>query len=689
MEAECSRKNRLAREKSPYLRLHACNPVDWYPWGREAFEAAKRLDKPLFISIGYSTCHWCHVMARESFEDPGVASILNRVFVNVKVDREELPDVDRYYMAYCQVAGEGCGWPLTIVALPDGRPFFVATYLTRDQLIDLALNVERVWRERRHDLEYVAGRASGYIEELLTSRAEAPVSEDALHTGYTSLKGIYDPDYGGFGRAPKFPSPHYYLFLLRYWLRYRVSNALEMCVKSIDAMIYGGIRDHIGGGFHRYSTDRYWILPHFEKMLYDQATMIMALTELYQATGSKKYMEVAVETFDFLSREMESREGGFYSAIDAESGGIEGGFYTYTASELREVLGDDYSIASKVFNVIEDGNYRDEATRVKTGRNILYTGRPPEEIARSLGISPEELESLMARIKGRLLEYREATKPKPLVDTKILADWNGLAIAALSQLYMASLDERILNSARRAALFIEDKMMDGDLIYHVYKDGEARVEGFLDDYAYVLWGLIDLYQATGEPRFMELSLDVANAITKNLWRDDKGLLQAREGSGSIMAGKPAETYDSSYPSGYSAATYNLLRLSRLTGEVEFEEKAKRLLRIAGGLILNAPLAHISLLLTLDYILGPSYEVVVVEGSNSSLVSEFRSRLAGVYMPRKVIVFKGREGDGVDRLASYTRSMIPLNGLTSFYVCRNHVCNLPVVDAVEAIRMIKP
>nr|MEB3860298.1 thioredoxin domain-containing protein [Desulfurococcales archaeon] len=497
-QAGCSKPNRLARERSPYLRMHACNPVDWHPWGEEAFKRARMEDKPVHISIGYSSCHWCHVMARESFEDPEVARVLNEVFVNVKVDREERPDVDRYYMSYCQAVGEGCGWPLTIIATPDGKPFFVATYLPREKLLSLARAVERAWREDRSRVEEVAEDSDKALSSLLLpSRGVDEVPGDVYSRAVAALRASFDEVFGGFGYQPKFPNPTIHLFLLRQWYRTRSFDSLLMVERSLKSMILGGIRDHVGGGFHRYSTDRYWVLPHFEKMLYDQGSMLLLLSEAYQATGDADYLEVAVETSRFLEREMKGAEGAFYSSIDSESGGVEGLYYTWTLEELSAALsGEELEVAVKAFNVSREGNYRDEATGRRTGRNVLYLGRPVEAIARDLGMDARELKRILSRLKESLARFRESSKPRPMTDTKILADWNGLAIAGLARLANVTGDNRWLELALNACSFIRENMMEGSLLYHAYKDGEAYVEGFLDDYSLVAWGLLEAYQAS-------------------------------------------------------------------------------------------------------------------------------------------------------------------------------------------------
>ncbi|MCE4612371.1 MAG: thioredoxin domain-containing protein [Desulfurococcales archaeon] len=679
-DVNCDRPNRLARERSPYLRMHACNPVDWYPWGEEALEAAKRLDKPLHISIGYSSCHWCHVMARESFEDPEVASVLNEVFVNVKVDREERPDIDRYYMTYCQAVGEGCGWPLTVVATPDGRPFFVATYLPRSRLLGLAEAIKRAWREERGKIEEIAGESARAVASWLLPRGrEEELPVDLASRAYNALRSSFDATFGGFGYQPKFPNPTIHLFLLRYWRFTGVIDSLVMVERTLKSMILGGIRDHVGGGFHRYSTDRYWILPHFEKMLYDQGSMILVLSEAYQATGDREYLDVAMETLEFLRREMLGSEGGFYSSIDSESNGVEGLYYTWTLEELSAALsGDDLEIAVKAFNVSSEGNYREEATRRKTGRNVLYMGRPLEALARELGMGERELELRLGRIKENLRRFREEEKPRPMVDTKVLADWNGLAIAGVSRLSFVTGDVNALKLGLRAATFIREKMMDGSSLYHAYKDGEAYIDGMLDDYGLVLWGLLEAYQASSDPGILGDAVELARETVRRFWDDQIGFRATPRGVEPQMAG---EVVDGAYPQGVPVASYALARLSRITGEKRLEEVARRALKVHSEVIAGAPHACAMALAVNYYIRGPTREVVIVPGRGFEEVMEAARKR---YLPDTVFLVKR---PGLEDVAPYTRSMTSLGGKATVYVCENQTCRLPVTSPSDMLRLL--
>ncbi|MCE4603315.1 MAG: thioredoxin domain-containing protein [Desulfurococcales archaeon] len=678
---ECRKPNRLIHERSLYLRLHACNPVDWWPWGREALKEAKRLDKPLLVSIGYSTCHWCHVMARESFSDPEVARVLNRVFINIKVDREERPDVDSYYMEYCQVASGSCGWPLTVIALPDGRPFYVATYLPRQELLNLAEAVEEMWRTRREDLESVAERAATTLAYTRQPRPGEP-GWDPVGRAYERIAAAFDWEHGGVGVRPKFPTPHLYSFLLRYWRRTGVRASRDMVTLTLDTMLRRGIWDHVGWGLHRYSVDRYWHLPHFEKMLYDQAGLMLLLVEAWRATGRDRYLEYSKRVAGFLLREMRGKHGGFYSAIDSESGGVEGLYYTFTLREVEEALGEDAGLAVKVFGLRREGNYRDEATGRLTGRNIISLALGPEELAAEQGISVEEAQQIIDGMLERLRTYREKSKPRPRVDEKVLADWNGMTIRALAELYRSTRDPDILEAATGAYRHIKERHMDGDTMLHSYMDGEASVEGSLDDYAHTAMAAIALHQATQNPIYLQDALDLAKAVKSKLLRDGT-LLQLPADADSPLAGAPAEAYDSSYPPGAPVMIQALAMLYKITGEPWLRDIAWRALKSLWGHLEEAPAGYTSLLTGAMMLLDPGEELVIALPSDDGDPLEIEA--AKLYAPSLAIIrITPSTRDPVARIAPYTRSMIPVNGRPTYYLCRNRVCNLPVHDPSKVL-----
>ena len=499
--------NRLIFEKSPYLLQHADNPVDWYPWGDEAFDRAAKERKPVFLSIGYATCHWCHVMAHESFEDSGVAALLNKDFICIKVDREERPDIDSIYMTVCQMMTGRGGWPLTVILTPEKKPFFTGTYFPKKSrfgmtgLIDLLPRIAQSWQERRDDLLASAEEISAALRNEQEKPAEDFPDISLLHMGYEELARQFDPENGGFGRAPKFPAPHTLLFLLRFWKRTGETRALSMVEKTLTSMRSGGIFDQIGGGFHRYSTDAQWQVPHFEKMLYDQALLVMAYTEAYQATHNPEFRKTTDEIITYVIRNLTSPEGAFFSAEDADSAGGEGAFYLWTADETEKVLGkDDAGVAARFFGITHAGNYQGEETGGE--QNILTRKSSIADMASSSGISEIELESRLESIRTKLFIARE-NRAHPSRDDKVLTDWNGLFIAALAQAARTFGNEKYLESARTAMKFILTRMRsaDGGLL-HRYRGGEPAIPAFGDDYAFVIKALIELYESTFEPSYL-------------------------------------------------------------------------------------------------------------------------------------------------------------------------------------------
>ncbi|HER34905.1 MAG TPA: thioredoxin domain-containing protein, partial [Halothiobacillaceae bacterium] len=606
--------NRLALEKSPYLLQHADNPVDWYPWGEDAFERARREDKPVFLSIGYSTCHWCHVMEHESFEDSTVAAAMNDAFVCIKVDREERPDIDNIYMTVCQMMTGRGGWPLTIVMTPDRRPFFAATYLPAQTMLKLCAGASEAWRTRR---EQVLEDATGITDAL--AGAVGASAGDALDAGvmrdaYDQLAARYDSTFGGFGAAPKFPSPHNILFLLRYWARSGDPYALEMVSRTLDRMSRGGIYDQVGDGFHRYSTDQRWLLPHFEKMLYDQAMLTMAYTEAFQAMPDDRYRQTALGVIEYVTRDLSDPGGGFYSAEDADSDGEEGKFYVWTEDELRSVLNsDDADLAVSVYGVETDGNFVEEASREghRSGANVLHLDRPLSEHAADLGFELPELQRRIESIRARLFEAR-GTRVRPGLDDKVLADWNGLMIAGLAKAARVFGDSTLAGRARRAADFVHEHMSapDGGL-FHRYRGGECGITGMIDDYAFVTWGLLELYEATFDVTLLERAVALTDVMLERFWDDDDGALYFTAADAEELIVRQKEIYDGAVPSGNSVAMLNLVRLARMTGRSEYEDRAVAIGRAFAIQVRRAPAAHTQLMCGLDFLLGPSHEVVIV------------------------------------------------------------------------------
>jgi len=695
------RPNKLISEKSPYLLQHAHNPVDWYPWGPEAFERARKEDKPIFLSIGYSTCHWCHVMEEESFEDPQVARLMNQTFVCIKVDREERPDIDNIYMTLCQMMTGRGGWPMTIIMTPDKKPFFATTYIPKETrfgqtgMKELIPGIRALWEGRREELFASAEQIAGALDQIASEVAGSPtgeLGEGVLKTAYDQLSQNFDTQYGGFGTAPKFPIPHNLLFLLRYWRRTGDEHALGMVEKTLQGMRRGGIYDHVGFGFHRYSTDSRWFLPHFEKMLYDQALLAMAYTEAYQATeDTEEYAQTAREIFTYVLRDMTDPKGGFYSAEDADSEGKEGKFYLWTHDEVGRILSrEEVELVTAVFNIEREGNFTEEATGRKTGGNILYLKKPLSEIAADLGIP---LEGLGKRLEGARIKLFDAREKRvhPHKDDKILTDWNGLMIAALAKGAQVCDEPLYEEAAKRAADFILTSMVDTKgRLYHRYRDGEAAITAFLDDYAFLTWGLIELYETTFEPRYLERALTLNAMMIKHFWDGEQGGFFFTADDADAILTRKKEVYDGAVPSGNAVAMLNLLRLARLTAHSELEDKAAHLSRAFSSALSQSPGAHTQWMVALDFARGPSYEVVIVGDPKAEDTKAMLKTLREAFVPNKAVILRpaSEKNPDITRLAEFTKGLSRLNNKATAYVCRDFRCELPATEPQQMLRLLE-
>ena len=687
--------NRLADEQSPYLRQHKDNPVDWYPWGEDAFEKAKDEDKPIFLSIGYSTCHWCHVMEEESFEDPEVAKLMNDTFVPIKVDREERPDVDTIYMNVCQMMRGQGGWPLTILLTPDRKPFYAATYLPKTGrfqqmgLMDLIQRVDQMWEGERDRLLTDADEVTSLLQRSVDEGGgtEAP-DEAVLDEAHGQLSRQFDQTHGGFGSAPKFPAPHNLLFLLRQWHRTGEERALEMVTKTLDEMRLGGVYDQVGYGFHRYSTDERWVLPHFEKMLYDQATHVLAYTEAYRATGADRYETTAREVLTYVLRDLQAPEGGFYSAEDADSENEvgemeEGAFYVWSLDEVRDLLDEETAeLVIDLYNMTPEGNYQEEATGERTGKNVLYLDRPLAEVAEQRGMDEKALRATLEDVRSTLLEARDE-RSRPGLDDKVLTDWNGLMIAALATAARIFDEPEYEDAAGEAVEFLLDTMRDGEgRLLHRYRDGEAAIRGHLDDYAFLVWGLIELYETTFDPRWLEAAIDLIDDSLDHFWDEQGGFfLTADDGEELIV--RPKEVSDGAMPSGNSAMLANLLRLARLTGRTEYEERADALARWAGRQARSRPTGFTALLAGLQFALGDAREVVIAGKEESKDTQALIEVLRDEYAPFTVVLHRS-PGDNppIAELAPFTETQTPVDGQAAAYVCRNFQCETPATDPAQ-------
>jgi uncharacterized protein len=697
--------NRLAREKSPYLLQHAENPVDWYPWGEEAFERARREHKPVFLSVGYSTCHWCHVMERESFADPEVARLLNEAFVCIKVDREERPDLDGHFMAVCQMLTGSGGWPLTVVMTPDKRPFFAGTYFPKTRrwgrvgLMELVPRLREAWETKRDEVLRAAGTILSNLERpragggkaggaAAEERERGEPAAETLDRAFRELEADFDEVRGGFGNAPKFPIPHTIGFLLRYAKRAGSGAARAMAERTLEAMRLGGIYDHLGFGFHRYSTDAGWLLPHFEKMLYDQALLIDAYAEAYAATGKECFRRTAEEVAEYVARDLTSPEGLFYTAEDADSEGEEGRFYVWTIEEIRAALEDEETaFAAKIFNVRPEGNFA-EPGRGPDGRNVLHRKRP-EDAECAAAKSSADHEKELRRVRERLFEARE-TRARPFKDTKVLTDWNGLMIGALAGLARVTGKDAYLRAAERAADELLERMRgpDGRLL-HMYADGEARVPAFVDDYAFLVKGLVDLYEAGFDPRWLERALELVPQAVERLWDEENGGFFFAPRNADISV-RRKEIYDGAVPSGNSVMLGNLLRLARMTGRADLESLAGRQAEAFAAEVEAHPRAHTEFLRGLDFALGPSHEIVIVGKRGDKATEELLAALRGLYVPNVVVLFKPADEPGAAeklvRLAPFTKGMDAGGGVAAAHVCSAGACLRPVrsADGLRAI-----
>ena len=678
--------NRLISEKSPYLLQHAHNPVDWYPWSEEAFRAAAREDRPVFLSIGYSTCHWCHVMARESFQDHEVADLLNRTFICIKVDREERPDIDQIYMkAALAMTGRG-GWPLSIIMTPDKKPFFAATYIPKRGsfgqagMMEIIPKIGQLWKESRDELLRSADQILDHLKRASVgpSPEDEALDQSLLKSGYDALESIYDLHNGGFGGAPKFPAPHNLLFLLRYWKRSKDAFALQMVEETLQAMRMGGIFDQLGGGFHRYSTDASWRVPHFEKMLYDQAMMAMAYTEAYQATGKEEYARTVQEILEYVLRDMTSPQGGFFSAEDADSDGEEGAYYLWRAEELKEVLdGEQFRLLIRLFDIYESGNF-------EAGRNILIARSTFRDAASVLGVSDNELYAHWEGIRERLLAEREK-RLHPQKDDKILADWNGLMITALARASQALSRPDYADAAARAADFILNEMKTGEgRLLHSYREGRA-ISGCLDDYAFLVWGLIDLYETLFEVKYLRDAIMLVRSMIEHFWDTEKGGLFFSPDDASDLPLREKAFRDGAIPSGNSAAMLDLLRLSHLTGQMEWEDKAWQLARASGASAPGQTLGYTMLLSSLDYGLGPAQQIALAGEKEDEEMIEMLKAIRESFLPN-ISVLLARGEDSAE-LAEFARGLIKIEGKSAAYVCSGKSCRPPVTDPKELMLML--
>jgi uncharacterized protein len=749
--------NRLAQEKSPYLLQHAHNPVDWYPWGEEAFAKARRENKPIFLSIGYSTCHWCHVMAHESFENEEVAAIMNREFVNIKVDREERPDVDRVYMTFVQATTGGGGWPMSVWLTPDLKPFVGGTYFPPDERYgqpafkNVLLQIATAWKEA-HDK--IVEQGSKIVEALRQSQSAAPsderINDSVLDTAYRQIDRSYDPKEGGFGSAPKFPRPVTLNFLTRFYARevghasrlpsevdatetvalQQGKHALDMALFTLHKMAAGGMRDHIGGGFHRYSVDRYWHVPHFEKMLYDQAQLAVAYLDALQilrdphlnpqvglATREERreadakapvrveFEAVARQILDYVARDMTSKEGGFFSAEDADSpivAGIgdpghgktaEGAFYIWTKKEIDDALGDSAEVFDFHYGVQAHGNApegsdpHDEFRR----KNILIERHTIAETARHFKKSEGEIEKILAKSREKLFAIR-AQRPRPHLDDKTISAWNGLMISAFSRAAQVLDDPRYLEIAKRAANFVKTNLYDSsrEILYRNYREGRSEIEGFADDYSFVVQGLLDLYEASFDVAWLKFAAELQQTQDRLFFDEKNGGYFSTSGKDQNVFLRMKDDNDGAEPAASSIAALNLLRLSQIREDRSLSERAKKTRRAFATTLTNFPSAMPQMLVALDYSLGKPRQIVVAGEKDAAGTKALLKEVHRHFLPNTIVLLADAD-EGQKYLGEKNeavRAMSPVEGKPAVYVCENFTCKAPVTDPKQLGDLLK-
>ena len=686
--------NQLINETSPYLLQHAHNPVEWYPWGEDALERSRSEDKPILLSIGYSACHWCHVMERESFENESIAGLMNQNFINIKVDREERPDLDAIYMEAVQMLTGSGGWPMTVFLTPEGKPFYGGTYfppVDRQNMPGfprLLLAIAEAYNTNKGEIQRVTQQLTEQMGRgSQVPRGTAILTVDVLHRAYSTLATNFDYQNGGFGMAPKFPQPMTPEFLLRYHYHGYNPRALELVELTLEKMAYGGIYDQVGGGFHRYSTDAYWLVPHFEKMLYDNALLARLYLHAFQTTGKPLYRRITEETLDYVLREMTDSGGGFYSAQDADSEGEEGKFFVWTPEEVMDVLGEeDGRVFSGYFGVTPNGNFE--------GKNILNVPRDPEAFAAEHDFDPEQLESIVARGRTKLLEVRER-RVHPLLDDKVLASWNGLMLRSFAEAGAALGRVDYLEAAVKNAEFLTTVMCPQGRLLRTYRNGEAKLLGYLEDYSCVADGLIALYESTLDLRWLENAVAMADSMIELFWDEATGGFYDTGSDHEALVIRPRDVFDNAQPCGGSVASDILLKLAVFTGNDDYAAKAAVPLRSLHEHMARSPGGTGHWLSALDFYISAVKEVAVVGPSANAVTSELLDTVRRQFLPNKVLM--GYDPSSLDstgraglNLGDYPllegRGMV--NGQPTAYVCQNYVCQLPVTEPGPLLAQLK-
>ena len=699
--------NRLIDSKSPYLRLHAHDPVDWFPWGAEAFEKARREGKPLFVSVGYSTCHWCHVMERESFSDPSIAEVMNQYFVSVKVDREERPDIDRVYMSYLQAATGGGGWPMTLFLTPDLKPFFGGTYYAPDDrngrpgLRTLFRQIQQAWTTQRDELVLSAEKSTQRLStQVARSVGTTNLDRTVLDRIFQRVQTTYDATNGGFGKAPKFPRPVVFNFLLRYYARTGDKAALEMTLATLRAMARGGIHDHLEGGFHRYSTDAVWRVPHFEKMLYDQAQLAISYLDAYQITKDPEFAEVAREVLEYVLRDMRGTEGGFYSAQDADSliekgssEQAEGAFYVWSVDQIRQILGPQRSAIFEFhYGIVPSGNVpaqQDPRGELK-GKNVLIVQHTYAEDAAKFGKSQADIRVLLASARDELRAAR-ASRPHPPLDDKVLVSWNGLMISAFARAAQVLDEPRYAELARTSAAFIESKMYDPQtgLLKRRYREGTAEIDAFVEDYAFLIQGLVDLYETSFDVKWLVWAVRLQEQQDALFWDDrNGGYFATREDAEHVLV-RMKDNYDGPEPSANSVAAMNLLRLWQVTDREAWRNKADATFAAFADRLGSQGTAVPQLGAALDFSLSKPKQVVIAGEPGADDTKALLRLVHSRFIPHKVLLLADGAGgqEQLARLLSVIGSITRRDGKATAYICEDYVCQLPTTDLGTAAQLL--
>lgn len=710
--------NRLAGEKSPYLLQHKDNPVDWRPWGEAAFAEAREKNKPIFLSVGYSTCHWCHVMAHECFENPAIAKLMNELFINVKVDREERPDVDRVYMTYVQATTGSGGWPMSVFLTPDLKPFFGGTYFPPEDRYgrmgfpSILQRLGEAWAKDRENVQAAASSAIDALREHVSARAKPEgAGAAAVQAAFEQLARSFDDEWGGFGEAPKFPHPVSLNLLLRIYARERAAAgsgelsrdgkaSLGVTLFTLDKMAAGGMYDHLGGGFHRYSVDRFWHVPHYEKMLYDQAQLTSAYLAAYQATRTPKYAEVARQTLDYVLRDMTAREGGFFSAEDADSllehgkpEHSEGAFYVWTRSDIIKLLGEeDAAVFNRFYGVEEDGNSpagSDPHGELK-GKNTLIQRMTIAEAGKLLQRSEEDVAAVLERSRRKLFDER-GRRPRPHLDDKIITSWNGLMISAFARGAQVLGQKEYLTAAQRAAEFVTSKLMQADgTLLRSYRGGASDIKGFADDYATLIQGLLDLYEADFNVKWLELALKLQGRMDALFYdAEHGGYFSAGEGDPNILL-RLKEDYDGAEPSPSSTAALNLQRLSQITNDENLQKRATATLGAFGEQLSRAPTAMPQMLCAVDAAQAKPRQVVIAGPVESEATRALLQEVHAVYMPNRILLLadNGAGQAWLGQRLAFIRDLAPLENKPTAFVCEDFVCKLPVTTPEELRKLLR-